>query len=219
MNQSGINLANYGTQGQQAALQQAQLAAQYGLGGAQMAQQSQQFGANLGLQGLQTQLQAAGQLGNIGQQQFQQAAGINTALLGAGSLQQQQNQTALNTSYQNYLNQLNYPYQQLQFLSGLIRGTPTSSSTSTMFQAPPTMASQVAGLGLGLGSLFGTVSDRRLKKNIQQIGTTPSGQPWYEFEYIWGGGLTQGVMADESPAEAVSIGPYGFKTVNYAKII
>lgn len=108
-------------------------------------------------QQLQNQLAAAGLLGNLGQQQFQQAAGINTALLGAGALQQQQQQTALNTSYQNFLNQMNYPYQQLNFMSGLIRGTPTSNQNIGTYQAPPNMAGQVAGLGLGLGSLFGAL--------------------------------------------------------------
>jgi len=105
----------------------------------------------------QNMLGAAGTLGNLGQQQFQQAAGINTALLGAGSLQQQQQQTALNTGYQNYLNQLNYPYTQLSYMNSLIRGTPTTGGTTSMYQAPGSMMGQVAGLGLGLGSLFGAL--------------------------------------------------------------
>jgi hypothetical protein len=97
----------------------------------------------------------ANALGNLGQQQFQQVAGINTALLGAGALQQQQQQTALNTGYQNFLNQQNYPYSQLGFMSSLIRGTPTTQSQASLYQSPPTAAAQVAGMGLGLGSLFG----------------------------------------------------------------
>jgi len=105
----------------------------------------------------QNMLGAAGTLGNLGQQQFQQAAGINTALLGAGSLQQQQQQTALNTGYQNFLNQLNYPYTQLSYMNSLIRGTPTTGGTTSMYQAPGSMMGQVAGLGLGLGSLFGAL--------------------------------------------------------------
>lgn len=105
----------------------------------------------------QNLLQGAGMLGNLGQQQFQQAAGIDTALLGAGSLQQQQQQTALNTAYQNFLNQQNYPYSQLGFMSSLIRGTPTTQSQASLYQAPGSMAGQVAGLGLGLGSLFGSL--------------------------------------------------------------
>jgi len=103
----------------------------------------------------QNLLAGAGALGNLGQQQYGQQAGIATAQLGAGSQIQQQEQQGLNTSYQNYTNQLNYPYAQLGFESSLIRGTPTGSNTQTMYQAPPSVAGQVAGLGLGLGSLFG----------------------------------------------------------------
>ena len=105
----------------------------------------------------QNMLAASGQLGNLGQQQFQQAAGINTALLGAGALQQQQQQTGLNTSYQNFMNQINYPYTQLSYMNSLVRGTPVSSGTTSMYQAPGSMLGQVAGLGLGLGSLFGSL--------------------------------------------------------------
>ncbi|RLA03602.1 MAG: hypothetical protein DRQ47_04875, partial [Gammaproteobacteria bacterium] len=40
----------------------------------------------------------------------------------------------------------------------------------------------------GLGSAAGMFgfSDRRLKKNIRRIGTTPGGTPWYSFDYLWG---------------------------------
>lgn len=103
------------------------------------------------------QLASAGMLSNIGQQQFQQAAGINTALLGSGALQQQQQQTGFNTGYQNYMNQLNYPYQQLNYMNSLIRGTPIAGGVESMYGRQPTMTSQVAGLGLGLGSLFGAL--------------------------------------------------------------
>jgi hypothetical protein len=130
---------------QGAALQNAGQYAQYGLGGAQ-----------LGIQGLGQQLNAAGQLGNIGQQQFQQQAGINTALLGTGALQQQQNQSLLNQGYQNYQNQLNYPYNQLTFLRNMIQPT-AMNSQSTVYGGQANTAGQVAGLGMGLGSLFGAM--------------------------------------------------------------
>lgn len=103
----------------------------------------------------QNQLAAAGILGNIGQQQFQQAAGVNTALLGAGALQQQQQQTGLNNSYQNAYNEWLQPQNAMNSFSSLLRNTPTGSGTSTTYQSPPNMLGQVAGLAMGLGSLFG----------------------------------------------------------------
>ena len=65
---------------------------------------------------------------------------------------------------------------------------------------------QVAGaVGNVAGAMIG-LSDRKLKKNINLIGKSPSGLNIYSFEYIntkYGQGLFQGVMSDEIPQEAV----------------
>lgn len=67
-----------------------------------------------------------------------------------GALQQQDIQRPLDIAYQDFLNQQNYPYKQLGFMSDLLRGTPTgSSSAMSMYQAPGSMLGQVAGLGMG----------------------------------------------------------------------
>ena len=62
-------------------------------------------------------------------------------------------------------------------------------------------------------------SDKRLKKNINKIGESPSGLNIYSFEYIdtkFGEGLFQGVMSDEVPKEAVINGYDGYDRVNYS---
>jgi len=64
---------------------------------------------------------------------------------------------------------------------------------------------------------MGAGSDRRLKKNINKIGESPSGLNIYSFEYknsLRGKGLFQGVMSDEIPQEAVS-SINGYDHVNY----
>jgi len=69
----------------------------------------------------------------------------------------------------------------------------------------------------GFGNLF---SDRRLKKNIKQIGTRPDGLNVYEFDYIWGGGRQVGLMAQEVKAiypGAVSESG-GYLMVDYSKV-
>jgi hypothetical protein len=63
-----------------------------------------------------------------------------------------------------------------------------------------------------------TFSDRRLKKNIRRIGQTSGGQPWYEFEYIFKSGTYQGVLADESPEDAVIFAADGYALVDYQRI-
>ena len=63
-------------------------------------------------------------------------------------------------------------------------------------------------------------SDRRLKKNINKIGESPSGLNIYSFEYIdskYGEGLFQAVMSDEIPQEAVS-SINGYDKVDYSML-
>lgn len=208
--------------------------AQYGLAGAQFGEQSRQFGANLGLQGLQQQLAAAGALGGLGMQQYQQQMGISASQLGAGGQMQALEQELLNQQYQDFLNQQRLPYQQIEFMSNVLRGTPSSGATQTLYQQPGSLFGQIAGIGLGLGSLFGGLggssgtpttgggilsSDRRLKSNIVRVGTHPLGIGVYEYD-IWG--LRQrGVMADEVLTvmpEAVVTQENGYMAVRYDMI-
>jgi len=113
----------------------------------QLNAQQQQFGAGLGLQGLQTANQAASNLANIGQTQYGQNVGLLNLQNQLGGQQQQQVQNVLNTQYQDYLNAQNYPYKQLGFMSDMLRGLPLTQQSSSLYATPPSMVSQVAGLG------------------------------------------------------------------------
>lgn len=141
----------------QLAMQGAGLGAQYGLAGAQLGEQSRQFGAGLGMQGLQQQLAAAGQLGQLGQQRYQQQAGITQAQLGAGAQARDVEQQRLSTLYQQFMDEQQAPYRQLGFMSDILRGTPTSAYTTTMYQQPPSTLGQIGGIAGGLGTLFGNL--------------------------------------------------------------
>jgi len=64
-------------------------------------------------------------------------------------------------------------------------------------------------------------SDKRLKKNIEKIGESPSGLNIYSFEYIDninGDGVYQGVMSDEIPTKAVVVHEDGYDRVDYSKL-
>jgi len=113
----------------------------------QLGEQSKQYGAGLGLQGLQTALQGAGQLGSLGGQQFAQGMDINKLQQSYGTQQQQQNQNIASQQYQDFLNQQNYPYKQLGFMSDMLRGLPLSQASSQIYQPPPSALSTAAGLG------------------------------------------------------------------------
>lgn len=118
------------------------------LAGQQLNAQQQQFGAGLGLQGLQTALSGAKSLTDIGQTQYGQNLGLLDVQNRFGAQQQGQVQNALNTEYQDFLNYQNYPYKQMGFMSDMIRGLPLTQQSSAMYAQPPSMVSQVAGLGL-----------------------------------------------------------------------
>lgn len=150
----GTNISNIVGQGYNQAFQQAQQQFNQDMArrmqAQQLGEQSRQFGANLGLQGLQTGLQAAGTLGNLGQTQFGQQMGINQLVNQYGQQQQALEQQGLSQAYQDFLNQQNYPYKQLGFMSDILKGTPTGQSTAmTMYQSPGSMLGQLGGLGLG----------------------------------------------------------------------
>ena len=122
------------------------------------ARQAQQYGANLGLQGLGLAGQMGAQLGQIGQTAFGQDLSALQAQQQAGALQQQREQTQLDAAYQQFLAQKQYPYQQLGFMSDILRGIPATTSAQQLYQAPATPVNQLASLGLGaygVNQLFG----------------------------------------------------------------
>lgn len=131
----------------QAALQSAGMGAQYGLAGAQLGESSRQFGAGLGMQGLQQQLAAAGMLGQLGQQQFGQQQALTQAQMAGGAQLQQFEQQRLQAAYEDFLNRQRYPYQQLGFVSDLIRGTPTSGGIQSIYGSTASPLGALAGLG------------------------------------------------------------------------
>ena len=132
----------------------AQQLAQYGQAAQQLGEQSRQFGAGYGQQGLNTALQAAGQLGNLGQAEFGQQKDIVGLQSQLGAQQQALRQQGLTQAYQDFLNEQNYPYKQLGFMSDMIRGLPLGQQTTRqVYEAPGSALGQIAGLGVGLGGM------------------------------------------------------------------
>lgn len=151
----------------------------------------------------------------------------------------QLNQLALTGRQQGFNEALALRNQPLNEVIGLMSGTQIQNPNSTFAQTPQ---SQVAGVdysGLvqnkynadmqaysaktgALGGLFGAglslFSDIRLKTDIAEIGHTAAGQPVYSYRYVWGGPVQIGVMAHESPADAVSMHESGYLMVDYSKV-
>ena len=160
--------ANLGVQGLQAGMQGAGVGLQ-GVG-------TQLAGTGQGMQGAQVGLQgvsgaqagyggattAANALTNLGTAQVNAAMGINAQQNQFGGQQQALNQAQLNVPYQQYQENLNYPYKQLAFQQGLFSGLPMSQSATSMYQNP-NLTSQLVGLGAtGLGA-YGAAGGFRAK--------------------------------------------------------
>jgi hypothetical protein len=137
---------------------QAQLANQQAMMDAQRAfEQSRQFGSELRLRGGAQALQGAQTLGQLGQQQFGQEMDIMGARQQMGTTQQQQIQRILDQQFADFQTQRDFPYQQLGFLSDLLRGT--GSSTRTVNQVPqPSAIQQMAGLGTAAAGFSGMMA-------------------------------------------------------------
>ena len=97
----------------------------------------------------------------LGQGQAQLGMGLQGAqqqdvqnLLGLGGLEQAQQQAQLDAYRQTIAERERSPYQNIGFLSDIFRGVPSTGGTFTQqYTPPPSMISQVAGLGLGLAGL------------------------------------------------------------------
>jgi hypothetical protein len=169
--QNAFNAANQnmqygstlGLQGLQTGLQgltNANQAYQTGLQGTAQGMQ----GAQVGLQGVGAQQagyaganQAAATLGQLGTQQ--QAADMSRlqAMSAQGATERGINQQVMDTKYQDLMNRINFPTEQIGGMANILRGVPTTqgSSTTSMTTPPPSFASQLAG---GATSLLGLYS-------------------------------------------------------------
>ena len=119
------------------------------MGANQQAIGQQQYGAGLNLATNQGALSGANTLGTLGQNQYGQQVGNIGLLNQLGNQQQQYQQGLLNTQYQNYVNQKNYPYQQAGFFQNMVNGYPVQSGTSTTQPSSPSYLQNAAALGVG----------------------------------------------------------------------
>lgn len=120
---------------------------QFGLSAAQAAQQAQ-------AQDYARQMSALTNVANMAQQQQGMQAADVASLEGAGAAQQTQMQRQLTAAEQQYMNQQNYPKQQLDWLSTQVRGmapiTPQSTSTSGSTTGATYSASPLSQLATGM---------------------------------------------------------------------
>lgn len=155
-----------GQQNLSAALDTQRLGAQTGLAALQsnqqadlerqrMAEQSRQFGAGQRLAGLGQAGQMGQTLTNIGSARSQADLARFGQQTQTAAQQQALQQQYLDMAYQDFLRQRDFPMEQLQQYSGLLRGVPIApNSTTSTYAQQPGIGQQLLGAGLGAASLY-----------------------------------------------------------------
>ena len=186
-------------------------------------------------QGLTAQTNVLGALGGLQQGMLapsQTTLSAGNVASGVGQNVESYQQKALEDAMTRFGYQYQEPYQRLQLAgqaAGMLQplgtqygsGVNWGQSSGVGMGANPNYQSAgqafAGGAMSGAGMMGSYFSDRRLKRNIERIGTTPGGYPWYRFEYLWGE-PGEGVMADEVPPEWVIQHPSGYAMVDYGKV-
>jgi hypothetical protein len=161
-----------GLTAQQQTEQARQAQGRLGLGGYQAQQQAQQV---QGRQGLQAQmanqrafqemqrrrLSAAGLLPQIAGREQQLDLSRMRALQGVGGQFQQQRQAQMEQGYRDFMNQRDYPREQLSFYSSLLQGLPVSPTVERQqYQPRANPYAQALNMGLGGLSMLGGMGGR-----------------------------------------------------------
>lgn len=164
-------------------------------------------------------LSAAGVMGGLGGQAQQYGMNDINSLLGIGGMQQGLQQQQYDTATANAQQRAAYPYQNLQWLSGISSGLGSASGTTTTgtnTQPGPSMGQQLIGAGIAAA---GVLSDERAKRDISEIGSTHDGQPIYRYRYAGDPRMQIGLLAQDvaqTHPEAIG-GLGGLMTVDYGR--
>lgn len=180
----------------------------------------------------------------LGPQTQELAYGDIMKRLQAGTITQDQAQKELSDQVNAYNFNQQAPWNDLSNYLSSVTGNYGGNTTTSQSSNP--LTSILGGL-MGIGNMFGgasaaggmsaaggsgamseilpaimAMSDVRLKRDIENIGTLPNGLNIYSFKFLWDDAPHVGVMAQEVELQMPeAMGPdfLGFKTVDYAKVL
>lgn len=165
--------------------------------------------ANLGAMG--------NQIANLGVGAQSAALQGAQAQLAAGAQQQATDQAKLQAAYDQYTMAQAYPYQQAQYFANIAQGLGSTAGGTSSTTAPgPSIGSQIVG-GLGAVGSIASISDERVKENIQPVGKLADGQTIYRYNFKGDPTTHIGLIAQEveqdRPQSVRDMG--GLKGVDY----
>ena len=220
-NQSSLNQARqFGSQARNtSSLANAQARNNMGQFNAQQRQAAQMANQNAGLAGSQQRLNAGNQLGNLSNLGFGMGQTVNRNMAQDGAMKQGLNQLLIDAARNQFNQYTNQPYKDTGLISAALGQAPVPQTTTT---------SKNPGLFDYL-TLGASMSDMRLKTNINQVGNLPNGLGIYTWDWTEDAvnkGLANdmhiGVLAQEVAEvmpEAVVHTPSGYMAVKYGELL
>jgi hypothetical protein len=185
--------------GDRGGVAQAEMARQQQLGNAMAMSNiyNQGYGQAMGLAG-----QQVANLGAMGQQMAALGAGAQGSVLqgaqaqmAAGAQEQATKQAELQAAYQQWMQKQAYPYQNAQFFANIAQGLGAGAGGTSSTTAPaPNIWSQIFG---GIGAIGSIYSDKRMKENIEAVGTLNDGQTVYRYNFKGDPKTQIGLLAQE----------------------
>jgi len=118
-----------------------------------------QTGLNAAQYGTQSQLAKGAAMGGLGSMSQQLGLGASNANIAAGQIGQNQTQNSLNLAYGDFLNQRQYPQNQLSAFNSLMSGSYPGTYNQQQNAVAPNQAQNYLGLGIaGLGAITSPLS-------------------------------------------------------------
>jgi hypothetical protein len=130
-----------------------------GLEGQRLTEQSRQFGAQQGLANLGLAAETGQTLSNIGTAQSQSDQARFAQQTSTAAQQQARNQQMLDIAYEDFMRRQNFPAEQRQQFSNMLRGIGiTPNTTTTSYSPSASIGSQLMSGGLGAAALYNTAN-------------------------------------------------------------
>jgi hypothetical protein len=185
-------------------------------------------GAGLRLNALNSQGSLATQLASISNQELEQALQRAGVIYGVGQDQTSQDQALADASYEEFLRQLQYPYEQQSLRNSALGMFPVQGTTTTQKESDPGAMGVLGGIlgGAQTAASLGwkPLSDIRTKENIRTEGYDARGRRLVSWNYKWDDpserhtGFIAQELASTDP-EAVFVDPAtGYFRVDYSKL-
>lgn len=154
-NQSkNLEAMGMGEQSRQFAEEAKRQAAAMGMEAQTQTEQLRQGGKQLGLQGLQLAGNTAGQMADFQKLSDDMQMSRFQTMLGVGQSMEDRTQKNLDLNYEDYMNQQNWPRQNLSFLSSMLASQPTGTNQTTNTTTPSNQLAGLAGSAMGMQALY-----------------------------------------------------------------